>query len=150
MLHNTKCSHTWSSSYVKYVWTDCITCLLPSAIPPFPSPDSDCQPKYLLLQGYPTDKKRLMYIKCPPVYHTYAADWYTWVSLFKICQIIWFHIIRMLTNHTFALTTPSWNIELLGKYYQIRRNLSTKFERFPVLNHLQKKEGMPKHSLSDS
>mgnify|MGYP000482501314 CR=1 FL=1 len=28
-------------------------------------------------------------------------------------------IIRMLTNHTFALTTPSWNIKLLDKYYQM-------------------------------
>ena len=36
-------------------------------------------------------------------------------------------IIRMLTNHTFALTTPSWNIKLLDKYYQINMGLSTKF-----------------------
>ena len=27
-------------------------------------------------------------------------------------------IIRMLTNHTFALTTPSWTVQLLDKFYQ--------------------------------
>ena len=34
----------------------------------------------------------------------------------------------MLTNHTFALTTPSWNIKLLEKQYQIYCCLSTKID----------------------
>ena len=33
----------------------------------------------------------------------------------------------MLTNHTFVLTTPSWNIKLPDRYYQINMGLSTKF-----------------------
>ena len=36
----------------------------------------------------------------------------------------------MLTNHTFALTTPSWNIKLLDKVYQMYSFLSTKFDIF--------------------
>ena len=36
----------------------------------------------------------------------------------------------MLTNHTFALTTPSWNIKLLDKVYQMYGGLSTKFDVF--------------------
>ena len=36
----------------------------------------------------------------------------------------------MLTNHTFVLTTPSWNIKLLDRYYQIYAGLSTKFDVF--------------------
>mgnify|MGYP003285048628 CR=1 len=36
----------------------------------------------------------------------------------------------MLTNHTFALTTPSWNINLLDKSYQMYSGLSTKFDIF--------------------
>ncbi len=39
-------------------------------------------------------------------------------------------IIRMLTNHTFALTTPSWNIKLPDKDYQIHWNLSIKIRHF--------------------
>ena len=33
----------------------------------------------------------------------------------------------MLTNHTFVLTTPSWNIKLPDRYYQINVGLSTKY-----------------------
>ena len=47
-----------------------------------------------------------------------------------------FHIIRMLTNHTFALTTPSWN-RLLSyliksiKYFRVcQRNFNTFFHFF--------------------
>ncbi len=36
----------------------------------------------------------------------------------------------MLTNHTFVLTTPSWNITLLDKYYQMSLGLSTEFDFF--------------------
>ena len=36
----------------------------------------------------------------------------------------------MLTNHTFVLTTPSWNITLLDKYYQMSSGMSTKFDFF--------------------
>ncbi len=38
----------------------------------------------------------------------------------------------MLTNHTFALTTPSWNIKLLDKVYQMSWGLSTKFDIFYI------------------
>ena len=40
----------------------------------------------------------------------------------------------MLTNHTFVLTTPSWNITLLDKYYQMYFGLSTKFDFFRTKN----------------
>ncbi len=43
----------------------------------------------------------------------------------------------MLTNHTFVLTTPSWNIivfKLLDKYYQMSAGLSIKFNMtFPEI-----------------
>ena len=71
-----------------------------------------------------------MYINFPPMHNTQTVNWYTWVSLFKICQIISCNIIRMLTNHTFALTTPSWNIKLLDKYYQMHASVSIKFSYF--------------------
>ena len=41
----------------------------------------------------------------------------------------------MLTNHTFALTTPSWNIHLLSKEYQIHPVLSTESDIFYHLFH---------------
>ena len=45
-------------------------------------------------------------------------------------------IIRMLTNHTFALTTPSWNIKLLDKYYQMYPCVSTSYFRNIYQKHL--------------
>ena len=48
----------------------------------------------------------------------------------RFARLYSFLIIRMLTNHTFVLTTPSWNITLLDKYYQMSSGLSTKFDFF--------------------
>ena len=45
----------------------------------------------------------------------------------RFARLYSFFIIRMLTNHTFVLTTPSWNIKLPDRYYQINMGLSTKF-----------------------
>ena len=48
----------------------------------------------------------------------------------RFARLYSFLIIRMLTNHTFVLTTPSWNITLLDKYYQMSSGLSIKFDFF--------------------
>ena len=43
----------------------------------------------------------------------------------RFARLYVFVIIRMLTNHTLVLTTPSWNIPLLDTSYQIKIRLST-------------------------
>ena len=48
----------------------------------------------------------------------------------RFARLYSFLIIRMLTNHTFVLTTPSWNITLLDKYYHMSSEFSTKFDFF--------------------
>ena len=72
-----------------------------------------CNREFLGISYY--IKKAHVY-QLPTAYNTQGVHRYTWVSLFKICQIILFIIIRMLTNHTFALITPSWNINYLTKF----------------------------------
>ena len=54
----------------------------------------------------------------------------------RFARLYSFLIIRMLTNHTFVLTTPSWNITLLDKYYQMSLGLSTGFASFLLLKML--------------
>ena len=66
------------------------------------------------------------------------ARFYSLVDFYRISIIftrsllnLYSNRIRMLTNHTFALTTPSWNrifsFKVLDKVYQMLSSLSTKF-----------------------